>query len=225
MYVGPGGETIEIELPYPFVTQGANPVHIYESVTPEPDGCYTPGDELGSAKTLVLLTDYAPEQIGSTTTIGVELPSLAGHFAYINIHLDYGLKKTAGYSKNAGNDAVSAANVATILIPDETDYEFSDSTGGTDTAQSNNVFKRTPGFAGLVLDNTATPVAGAKVEIWNSTPTNLQTVYTDADGWYMWLYKHTGKAATFTVKLPDYNLQQTVTLKSNQFVVTSFTLP
>jgi hypothetical protein len=50
-------------------------------------------------------------------------------------------------------------------------------------------------------------------------------VYTDADGWYMWQYKYTGKASTFTVKLPAYNLQQSVTLKSNAFVVVNFTVP
>lgn len=225
MYVGSGEETLEIEIPYPFVTQGATPVHIYESVTPDDDGCYTPGDELAHAKTLVVLDDYTPQQIGSTTTVGVELPSLAGHFAYINIHLDYGLKRTPGYSKNAGNDAVDAVDPTDVVIPDETDYAFTDNAGGSDTAQSNNVFKRAPGFAGLVLDNAATPVAGVEVEIWSPANTKLKTVYTDTDGWYMWLYKHTGKAATFTVKLPDYGLQQTVTVKSNQFVVTSFTLP
>jgi cysteine-rich repeat protein len=226
MYVGSGEETLEIELPYPFVTQGANPVHLYAAVTPEDDGCYTPSDEIGSAKTLVALEDYAPPQIGSTTVIGVELPSLAGHFAYVNVHLDYGLKKTPGYSKNAGNDAVDAANLANVLIPDETDYEFSDSFGGTDIAQSNNVFKRDPGFAGLVLDNTLTPVVGVKVEIRDSTGKLLKTVLTDTDGWYMWQYKHTGKAATYTIALPDYLGQlQSVTLKSNQLVTVNFELP
>jgi len=226
MYVGPGEETLEIELPYPFVTQGANPVHLYASVTPELDGCYTPGDEIGSAKTLVALEDYALQQIGSTTVIEVELPSLAGHFAYVNVHLDYGLKKTPGYSKNAGNDAVDAANLADVLIPDETDYEFSDSVGGSDVAQSNNVFKRDPGFAGLVLDSTLEPVVGVKVEIRDSTGTLLKTVFTDADGWYMWQYKHTGKAATYTIALPDYPGQtQAVTLKSNQLVTVNFELP
>jgi hypothetical protein len=63
------------------------------------------------------------------------------------------------------------------------------------------------------------------VEIWGPAGTKLKTVYTDADGWYMWLYKHTGKAATYTVKLPYPGQQQSVTLKSNQFVVVSFNLP
>ena len=41
----------------------------------------------------------------------------------------------------------------------------------------------------------------------------------------MWQYKYTGKAATFTVKLPKYNLLQPVTLKSNGFLVVNFTVP
>ena len=53
----------------------------------------------------------------------------------------------------------------------------------------------------------------------------LVTVYSDADGWYLWEYKYTGKAATFTVKLPAYSLSQTVTLKSNGFLVVNFTVP
>ena len=63
------------------------------------------------------------------------------------------------------------------------------------------------------------------VEIYNGSGQKLATRYTDADGWYQWTYKYTGKAAAFVVKLPDYNLQQTVTLKSNDYVVVNFTVP
>jgi len=39
-------------------------------------------------------------------------------------------------------------------------------------------------------------------------------------------YKHIGKAATHTVKLPDYRLQKSVTLKANGFAIVIFdTLP
>jgi hypothetical protein len=41
----------------------------------------------------------------------------------------------------------------------------------------------------------------------------------------MWQYKYTGKAATFTVKLPSYNRATSVTLKSNGFVIATFALP
>jgi hypothetical protein len=52
--------------------------------------------------------------------------------------------------------------------------------------------------------------------------TLLGTVYTDADGWYMFNYKYTGKATSFTVKVPSLGAEQTVTLKSNGFLVVSF---
>ena len=38
----------------------------------------------------------------------------------------------------------------------------------------------------------------------------------------MWAY-YTGKAASFTVKLPDLGKSQTVTLKSNGFLEVNFT--
>jgi hypothetical protein len=66
---------------------------------------------------------------------------------------------------------------------------------------------------------------GTPVQIWQGT-TLKQTVYTDADGWYVWTYKYTGKATTFTLKLrAPYNLSQSVTIKSNGFVIVNFTVP
>ncbi len=41
----------------------------------------------------------------------------------------------------------------------------------------------------------------------------------------MWQYKYTGKPVTFTVKLPDYNIAQSVTMKSNRFLVVDFIAP
>ena len=95
-----------------------------------------------------------------------------------------------------------------------------------DTVESENVFKRDPGFGGLVLQSgTNEPAPDVMVKIYDSKNTLLMTVYTDEDGWYMWQYKYTGKAATFTVRLPDYGLAKTVTLKSNGFVTVDFTVP
>ena len=47
----------------------------------------------------------------------------------------------------------------------------------------------------------------------------------DADGWYMWEYKYTGKESQFIVKLgPPYaGVQSKVGLKSNGYVVANFT--
>ena len=66
--------------------------------------------------------------------------------------------------------------------------------------------------------------------------TPLASLTTDANGFYQWPYKYTGKAATFTVYLPGYpkagngsqvpaNNPQTVTLKSNGFLYVPFSVP
>ncbi len=144
-------------------------------------------------------------------------------FLYVNVHLDYGLKGTTNYSKDGFNNAIDATTQV-IRIPDGQDYNFSDSLGGSGTSESENAFKRDPGIGGLVLDSNGDPGANVTVQIYDSTNHLLATVYTDQDGWYMWQYKYTGKPATFTVKLPDYNLAKTVTLKSNGFVLVDFTV-
>ncbi len=138
------------------------------------------------------------------------------------IHLDYGLKGTDNYAKDANNNAIDATTLA-IRIPDEQSYTLSDTAGGA-TIQSENSFKRDPGIDGLVLNANGDPQANVKVQIYNSSGTLLATVYTDADGSYMWQYKHTGRPATFTVKLPAYSLLRSVTLKANGFVEVDFTV-
>ena len=131
---------------------------------------------------------------------------------------------------------VNAANTSQVIIPNMKTYtfEFGDGTSVTDsdTIQSENVFKRDPGIGGLVLDSEGYPVANAKVQIFQGTSkTATATVYTDVDGWYMWQYKWTGKAASFTVYMTPPALYkqpaqtQTVTLKSNGFLVVNFTVP
>ena len=233
LYLGAGQETVTITLPYPFVTQGAVPIHIYDDVAISTNNgtmCFTPGNELDNSPTLVALGDYGPGAVlgTSTTTIAVDLPSLPGGMAYINMHLDYGLKQTTGYSKNAGNDAVDATNLSTILVPEKQLYSFANTEAPGDTIQSENTFKRDPGIGGLVLQGgSSDPAPNVRVLIYDSAKKLVATVYTDQDGWYMWQYKYTGKAATFTIKLPDNNnnMTQSVTLKSNGFVVVNFTLP
>ena len=73
-----------------------------------------------------------------------------------------------------------------------------------------------PGIAGLVLKSgTLQPVANVTVNIYDASNKLQGSVTTDQDGWFMWNYKYTGKAQTFTVKVPAYNLSQSATLKSN----------
>jgi uncharacterized protein YkuJ len=63
------------------------------------------------------------------------------------------------------------------------------------------------------------------VEVYLGTK-KLREAITDTDGWYMIKYKHTGKSATFTLKLYDeenYFVDTIdVTLKANKFVQVNF---
>ncbi|MBI3458435.1 MAG: carboxypeptidase regulatory-like domain-containing protein [Candidatus Rokubacteria bacterium] len=95
----------------------------------------------------------------------------------------------------------------------------------TRTVQSQNVFKHDPGLGGLVTDSAGNPMPGVRVEIYDSSNKLLGRVSTDEDGYYLFEYKHTGKAATFTVKLPGYGQQKSVTLKANGFVIVNFVVP
>jgi hypothetical protein len=230
LYLGPGNEELAFTLPYPFVTQGAMPIHIYSDVTiTTNDGvtCFEPGTGISNSPTLVTLLDYGLNPtFGNETTVTITLPDLPSGLAYINMHLDYGLKGTNNYSKNASNDAIDATTLA-VLIPDYQAYQFGDSTSYNDTVQSLNVFKRDPGIGGLVLGSDSDdPISSVKVQIYDSTGSKLlATVYTDDDGWFMWQYKHTGKPTTFVVKLPGFKLSQSVAMKSNGFVLVDFTVP
>jgi hypothetical protein len=68
-------------------------------------------------------------------------------------------------------------------------------------------------------------VQGVTVRIHGPDGKVLATITTDQDGWYVYTYKYTGKAATFTIELPAYVLSQSVTLKSNGYAVVNFTVP
>jgi hypothetical protein len=140
------------------------------------------------------------------------------------MHLDYGLKGLGNYDKIAlNNSATSTTSPSPVL--DLQNHTFSVSGGATDTdvAQNKNVFKHDPGFAGLVRDSFGNPVPqGTAVQIYEGTKLK-NTVYTDADGWYVWTWKYTGKPTTYTVKVgAPYNYSKSVTLKSNGLVVVNF---
>ncbi|HLC01779.1 MAG TPA: hypothetical protein VJK02_01960, partial [Anaerolineales bacterium] len=103
-----------------------------------------------------------------------------------------------------------------VTIPDNQSYTFSVHDGITDSAtvSSRNVFKRDPRFAGVVTEVTADgeePLAGLRVELDGPTNGFIGAVRTDEDGIYLFVYKHTGRAATYTIRLPAYGIQKTVT--------------
>jgi len=117
----------------------------------------------------------------------------------------------------------------TINEPQTYTLSFTTTTGGsigdTQTTQSINEFKRPAGFLGFAENQLGIPKKGARVQVYSPTGSLLGTVYTDEDGYYLFEYKHKAKAATYTVKLPAYNMAQPVTLKSNGFLVVNFPVP
>lgn len=208
-----GATTLFIAVPSPFVTQGAVPIHVYDGVEVYGDTCYTPGAPVSAT--------WTPVSGGYNVTFNSA--DVTSGLAYVAIHLDYGLKSSGGFTKVGTNDAGGSATITNL-----TPYAFSFSdTGGqvaSDTVSNYNIFKKNPGGAGMSLKaGLGDPVAGVKVQVYDANKKLLATVTSDQDGYYQWVYKYTGKAATFTVKLPAYNRSQAVTLKANGFVEVNFT--
>ena len=221
---------VTISLPYPFVTQGAVPAHVYSTVEVNTKDCYVTGTEVKNFNKVVTIDPTAACAFGTPSpyTIDVPNPEL-GKSYYLNIHLDYGLKKTTPYT-NSYNDAVRTS----CTIEDQTDYVFSDDArpGDSDTITNTNTFKKNPGIGGMMLTKSSdSPVKNIPIQIFSGTDTSskgkiLGTMTTDEDGWAFYAYKWTGKAATFTLK-PQYTgiPVQTLTLKANGFVWTTFQVP
>jgi hypothetical protein len=221
-----GGQvTLTISIPYPFVTQGANPIHVYSEVGQAPCQCggmrYT---QIGE------LSGFEISGPDGTTMPGYLLYTVSGTvpssgLVYVTVHVDYGLKPSYGYTKSPelSNPILIDAKSPTNTIVDETPYDFSYSSGGIfsePTIYNENVFKKDPGIAGLVERDDGTPIKDVQVNIQGGG--TKATVYTDEDGWYMWAYKYTGKPTTFKVTLPAYGVSKDIQVKSNAFVEVDF---
>jgi hypothetical protein len=225
--------TLTLTIPYPYVTQGANPLHAYDGVSVVPcsaGGCLTPGNSIP----VTLMSGSIPVTLGSysdsTYSLTVKVTVPASGLVYVNLHLDYGLKGNGGLTKNSTGDAVNCANTAQVLIPNGGTYTFSVSADqpGSDSICNINVFKRNPGIAGLALTTLLqNPVPDVTVALKNSQNVQVGSAVTDADGFYQINYKHTGKAANYTVRIVFGNLTQTknVTLKANAFLQVDWDVP
>jgi len=242
---GQQSATFYITLPYPFVTQGAQPIHAYDSVGVHNSGgqtCLTPGNPIYVSSDQVTLASYGPNPVVgvSTYTFAETVPLSALGYAYLNIHLDYGLKKAGGYAPGgaSGKDAVACSSSSAVPIPDlqadNLSYSFGYVVGNTivntvPPVQSGNDFKKNPGVGGLVLkSNSLNPVIGAGAVLKDSKGNVLGSGLTDNDGWYIVNYKSTGKAATFYITLtpPGGAPQtQTITLKANGYLEADFVAP
>jgi uncharacterized repeat protein (TIGR01451 family) len=209
-----GTGTVTLTLPYPFVTQGATPIHVYSGLTAYTSNdqtCLQPTGEIKNYQTQVTLSSYPANNYAGTTTVTLTGLPTSG-FMYINIHLDYGLEKLNGWVKNGSNANYNLTinpTMPKVNIVNNTQHTFTSSIpNSTDSIYNANEFKRVKGFGGLVTIKTGTiggvnqfnGLEGAKVELWKGT-TKLETMTTDVNGWYLSAYVHKGTAATYTVKV------------------------
>ena len=236
---GNPGDPVDVTLtvPFPFVNHGANPTHVYNGfTTKESNGflCFGQGPDVSSSFTIttakhtkssmgaevIVLSNYSPQTFVSTTTIRVVGTIPSSGYAYITSHMEYGLLKTLPWTRS-GETAISTT-YGSILEP--MTYTFNSTISGDALIQSANEFKKVAGSLGMIKGaETYTPKPNLTVELWSGDgKTKLATSITDEDGYYMCIYKHTGKATTFQVKVPSLKLAKAVTLKANSFVICDF---
>ena len=236
---------LAIDIPYPFVTQGAVPIQVHSTTPPRGDACWNPGSSWPgctittdggklspSGAPIIELADYySGNPLVTTTRITVEdCKSVPDAGLYVSIHLDYGMKKTSGWYQADGDSigGLDDATNAALWVPDTIlngdEYEFSFSGSSVEqTVISNNTFKKNPGVAGLTLESgSADPKGNVTVQLLNPSGIVVGTATTDADGFYQILYKHTGKAANYKVSLPQLKVSQVVQLKANGFAAVLF---
>ena len=240
---------LAIEIPFPFVTQGAHPIQVHDRAGTS-GGCYLPGDALDGVTIttdggnlspagfpVILRSDYGVPNLGHTTTVHVTGTVPASGLAYVTIHLDYGLKKVTGWQQGSNGTTAQGPDTnldgtldglggGPIFIASPQPYGFAFSAGGnthTSTPSSCNKFKKNPGVSGNVnaaLDGN--PVPNVRVQLLSPTGTVIATTTSDRDGFYVFSYKAKGKAATYTVKLPDKGLTKAVTLKAGGYARADF---
>jgi hypothetical protein len=264
-FSGTAGTAVNLTLtiPYPFITKGSVPIHVYSSYTlsgAPPSLSITAGTDVttsfaittagghktGSGAAAILLGDYSPQNLGSTTTVTVKGVMPSTGTMYVNVHLAYGLTTTTGWTLGASYpvggatyiDAVNSGLGVTVHAPAGSGtyaagqpYPFSVASGstvlGTDTTYSENVFKKSVGVAGSVVSQSAgLPLVGATLTLYgpNSSTKVAATATTDSDGAYYLNYKYTGSSATFVVRASagTWSQNQTITLKANGFQIVNF---
>ncbi len=234
-------------IPYPFVTQGAQPVHVYSdyAVTgSEAAGyCLVPGTGLsgftittsGGQKSsngaaIIKLGDYTLATPTTTVKVqGGKIPE-SGTIC-VTIHLDYGLKKSIEWSA-VSNAAVGTGSLLGVTLNPCQEYAFSFADGVVNDEQvvhSVNAFKKNAGFAASVVlspELGSTPVKGVKFEAWNSTgTTKIGQAFTGVDGSGLIPYKHKARAEDYWIKVPAYQKAFKVTVKANGFGFGEFEVP
>jgi hypothetical protein len=236
--------TLNLTIPYPYITRGAQPIHAYDSVTVVPGSngqeCYIPGNGFFVDSTQVVLSDYRPQAMGSSTTVSVTLTVPASGFVYLNMHLDYGLKGTTGYAMGgvSGNDAVNPVT-RRIVIPDRGSYlfAFSDGTDSASDAICNiNDFKKVTGIVGMIRAKSSSDddresscqVDSCRILIKDAKGKLIATVKPDEDGWYSCGYKWSGRSTTLYIALDrkgEASQTRKVTIGANGYARVDFETP
>jgi hypothetical protein len=109
---GDGDVKLTVTVPYPYITVGGMPLHVYDDVGLDGANCYVPGEALLSAPMFITLDDwiYGADGTGDYNlhcdqvvdpggsgfcSFDVFIPNEAipaEGLLYVNVHLDYGLK-------------------------------------------------------------------------------------------------------------------------------------
>jgi hypothetical protein len=135
-YVGDGlTTTIQVTVPYPFITQGVKPVRVYDDVVTyvnwKGQTCFYPWHRIASYRTRVSLGDHVDTdgdgKPDSYNLVLTDVPVNDG-FVFVKIHMDYGLERTRDrYLKvsnpDGTNDAVDPDS-GEVIIADRTPHNF-----------------------------------------------------------------------------------------------------
>jgi hypothetical protein len=234
-------------IPYPFVTHGSQPIHVYSDYTitgsDEAGYCLVPGTGLGgftittaggnkstSGGSIIVLGDYAAATPTTTVNVtGGKIP--ASGTICVTIHLDYAFKKTNEWTLSSGA-AVGSGSLAGVTLDPCQEYAFSFTDGVVNDEQivhSVNAFKKNPGFAASVVlspELGSTPLQGVKFEAWNSTgTTKIGQGFTGVDGSGLIPYKQKAKPEEYWIKVPAYQKAIKVTVKANGVGFGEFEVP
>jgi hypothetical protein len=256
---------VTIQIPYPFVTNGAQPVHVYDNaLTGIQNGCFLPpAATVAVDSTTIAIADYVAGTHNSRITcdpicgpngsgkcsLRVDVPIPASGEAYVNVHLDYGLKGT-NTNANPCNDNLpdhydpanldpifggwdalqhTTTNNGPLALANNVTYNFSHTDGKVtfaDFVQNFNDFSPVPGVVGRVFrSDTNQGQQGVMVTLRNAaTGALVASNVSNHDGNYVLLFDQTGKPANYVVATPDFGVQLQVRLTAHQSTTVNFDL-
>ncbi|MEX0324624.1 MAG: carboxypeptidase regulatory-like domain-containing protein, partial [Puniceicoccaceae bacterium] len=255
-YLGSPGDIVSLEvcLPFPFTTKGANPIHIYDTVSLEQCGygvAFIPSGEFYANRSQIVLQDYLPDtplppnvqyQFPDACFAEIQFTVPDTGFAYLNIHLEYGVVHMGDFDQDVRQNAVDPRSKLIYLFNNNPHYfsftggwinqagdQSGDDLGGSSVAYNVNDFQVSAGVTGVVTDSGGSPVAGATLTMTagnrRRSPVNF-TVMTDSNGEYFIPYVHQGTPTAYDLYM-DYAGEQQwrkVFLKNNGLAVEDFTV-